>query len=339
MLHYTLIKQMNKEGLPVKKMLILLMLAVMLIPGAVHADADYAYALTPLHGASANRIHNVERAASLINGTVLQRGAVFSFNDIVGPRSSANGFKREKNGVGVEVIGGGVSQVATTLDLALKEFDGNIHFLERHVYGKKFLGDYVKHGENAVRVEYSGAKNYAFTDNHQTIRISMFIEGMQLHCEVKGEGYSGDGEMPPLPPPARMGEYYARLVSFDPNSFIGQFDDFQMLRGAEAVKYLVKEKGYTLKDAKAEVADYGDSEYIEVNTSHATVSYNLSNTNFSLMYQPNGEQMPGAEGVPSTSGDFLKLWQHNPSLLLDSYFFRVHDKNGEAVYVEQVYWP
>lgn len=323
-----------------KKLLILLLL-ICLLPISGFADANYAYALTPLEGASANRVHNVRRAAELINGKTLTRGEVFSFNHIVGPRSSANGFKREKNGVGVEVIGGGVSQVATTLDLALKDFDGNIQFLERHVYGIKFLGDYVKNGNNAVRVEYSGAKDYAFTDNHQTIRISMWLEGNQLHCEVKGENYVGDGEGPqiPLPPPAMAHEFYARLRSFDPASNYAQFDDFEMLKGLEAVKYLVKSKGYSLKDAKAMVDDFGDSEYVERNESTALIGYNLSQTSFTLMYQPSGAQVSGWEGVPSNIGDFRAIWSKNPSLLLDSYFFRIHDVNGQARFIEQVYWP
>ncbi|PJJ56728.1 putative peptidoglycan binding protein [Mumia flava] len=61
---------------------------------------------------------NQGRAASLVNGTILQPGDTFSFNDTVGERTVANGFTTGtmiSNGVFREDLGGGVSQVATTL--------------------------------------------------------------------------------------------------------------------------------------------------------------------------------------------------------------------------------
>lgn len=60
---------------------------------------------------------NQGRAAQLINGTVLEPGDTFSFNDTVGERTRANGFVVGfviSNGVFAEDLGGGVSQVATT---------------------------------------------------------------------------------------------------------------------------------------------------------------------------------------------------------------------------------
>ena len=61
---------------------------------------------------------NLGRAAELVNGTVLKPGETFSLNDIVGERTSENGFTEGymiSNGVFKEDLGGGVSQVATTL--------------------------------------------------------------------------------------------------------------------------------------------------------------------------------------------------------------------------------
>jgi vancomycin resistance protein YoaR len=61
---------------------------------------------------------NLGRAAELINGTVLKPGETFSLNDTVGERTRANGFTEGfiiSNGVLVEDLGGGVSQMATTL--------------------------------------------------------------------------------------------------------------------------------------------------------------------------------------------------------------------------------
>ncbi|MBW9210907.1 VanW family protein [Mumia sp. zg.B53] len=61
---------------------------------------------------------NQGRAAELVNGTLLKPGETFSFNETVGERTVANGFTAGtmiSNGVFREDLGGGVSQVATTL--------------------------------------------------------------------------------------------------------------------------------------------------------------------------------------------------------------------------------
>lgn len=60
---------------------------------------------------------NQGRAAELINGTILKPGETFSFNNVVGERTAANGFVNGtviNGGVFREELGGGVSQVATT---------------------------------------------------------------------------------------------------------------------------------------------------------------------------------------------------------------------------------
>jgi vancomycin resistance protein YoaR len=61
---------------------------------------------------------NIGRAAELANNTFLQPGDVFSMNDVVGERTEARGFTTGfiiDNGRFQEGVGGGVSQLATTL--------------------------------------------------------------------------------------------------------------------------------------------------------------------------------------------------------------------------------
>lgn len=61
---------------------------------------------------------NIGRAAELTNGTLLLPGEIFSMNDIVGERTRENGFTEGfiiSNGILREDLGGGVSQLATTL--------------------------------------------------------------------------------------------------------------------------------------------------------------------------------------------------------------------------------
>jgi vancomycin resistance protein YoaR len=61
---------------------------------------------------------NLGRAAEIIDGTVLEPGETFSLNETVGERTVANGFTKGyiiNDGILVQDLGGGVSQMATTL--------------------------------------------------------------------------------------------------------------------------------------------------------------------------------------------------------------------------------
>ncbi|HET9507011.1 MAG TPA: VanW family protein, partial [Gaiellaceae bacterium] len=73
---------------------------------------------TEMGPSSANRIHNVHLMAEYIDGTLLRPGETFSFNDSVGPRTEARGFREGQMIIGsllLPSIGGGVCQTATTL--------------------------------------------------------------------------------------------------------------------------------------------------------------------------------------------------------------------------------
>ncbi len=61
---------------------------------------------------------NIGRAAELVDGTILKPGETFSLNETVGERTRENGFTEGfmiSNGIFKEDLGGGVSQMATTL--------------------------------------------------------------------------------------------------------------------------------------------------------------------------------------------------------------------------------
>lgn len=73
---------------------------------------------TQMGASSSNRIHNVHLMADFIDGTLIEPGQVFSFNDVVGPRTAERGFLEGQEIIGSLVlpsIGGGVCQTATTL--------------------------------------------------------------------------------------------------------------------------------------------------------------------------------------------------------------------------------
>ena len=67
---------------------------------------------------TANRIHNVQLVATLIDNKYIAPGAIFSFNKTTGQRSAEKGFLTAPqivNGQLVDALGGGICQVSTTV--------------------------------------------------------------------------------------------------------------------------------------------------------------------------------------------------------------------------------
>lgn len=73
---------------------------------------------TSYSASNKNRSTNIRLAATAINGTVLQPGESFSFNQVVGKRTAARGYKVAgifSGGKADTGIGGGICQVSSTL--------------------------------------------------------------------------------------------------------------------------------------------------------------------------------------------------------------------------------
>lgn len=73
---------------------------------------------TSFSTSTAERKHNISLALSRINGKVIEAGETFSFNETVGKRTAANGFKEAKiivDGSYTDGVGGGVCQASTTV--------------------------------------------------------------------------------------------------------------------------------------------------------------------------------------------------------------------------------
>lgn len=320
-----------------------LMLALVLPALAGGGKGDMV--ATTVENLQPDRRFNILRAIGKFNGMVLKQGEVFSFNDLVGPRSYASGFRKVNDERGEAIYGGGVSQIASTIDIALQAYGSDIHMLERHTYGSEYIDTYLPSGENAVRVEYAAGLNYAFTNNVESMQFELWIDGGNLFCFVHPMGgRSKTPEHPPqypdLPPPKLSGSFYAHLTSFDPGSGIAYFDDFEMLKGKEAYDYLTKELKWNAQEADALVSGFADSEFVERNNNKDTLQIKVDQMNFILMYQNDGTPMGGAEGVPANGDDFRLLWKNRPDLLLETVAFRLHtDGDGRVNLVEQMYWP
>ena len=130
------------------------------------------------------QIQNVRLASSLINGCKLRYGEKFSFNSIVGPRTKAAGFVDATNGRGVQVTGGGVAQVASTVYLAAKQLD-RITIDPIRTYGDRFTGGYVADSADAIVTDYNAGTDFSFTYyGPNTLLISIYEDYGTLRCTL-----------------------------------------------------------------------------------------------------------------------------------------------------------
>lgn len=86
-------------------------------------------------GSIPNRIHNIELAASRVNGILVGPGEIFSFNNALGDVSKFTGYKEAFIISGGKTIlgdGGGVCQVSTTLFRAI--LNSGMPVAERHAH-------------------------------------------------------------------------------------------------------------------------------------------------------------------------------------------------------------
>lgn len=97
------------------------------------------------------RSYNLRLAASKLDGTVLLPGEEFDFNDVVGPRDEANGYKVATviaEGELVDGIGGGTCQISGTLHGAA--FFAGLSIVERYPHTRP--SSYIKMGLDATVV-------------------------------------------------------------------------------------------------------------------------------------------------------------------------------------------
>jgi vancomycin resistance protein YoaR len=161
------------------------------IPSAPIAMAETFSATTPLFDASEEQLNNIELAVEALSGTYVESGEEFSFNDVVGPRTEDRGYVDAVNGRGSDAMGGGVSQVAATLYLALKQMDG-IEYTEKRTYGSSFTGSYVNSGSDAIVTDYNEGVDFSFLNNGDGLNVNIWTTDSDIECEVTIGGDSGE---------------------------------------------------------------------------------------------------------------------------------------------------
>ena len=143
-----------------------------------------ASASTSLNTGNTDRTNNVTLAAQYINGTILNPGEEFSYNDVVGPRTTERGFKAAgaySNGKLIDEVGGGVCQPSSTLYMAVLRADLEVTERSNH----SLTVAYTPLGEDAT-VSY-GSLDFKFkNDTDYPIKLVTVREGSQMKVTIRG---------------------------------------------------------------------------------------------------------------------------------------------------------
>lgn len=134
------------------------------------------------------RSENIRLATEAIDGTVIEPGGTFSFNDVVGNTSAERGYQEAaviRNGEVAQGDGGGVCQVSTALYIAAVKADMEI--VERHPHSVP--SDYAPIGLDATIVYGSFDLRLKNNTDH----------AMTIHAKAVGQTVDVSIEGDPLP--------------------------------------------------------------------------------------------------------------------------------------------
>ncbi len=135
-------------------------------------------------GGTEYRLNNVQVAAKAMDGTILMPGEVFSYNDTLGPRTTANGYLPAPAYIGgktVDDVGGGICQNSSTLYLAALR--ANLEIVERtnHMYTVGYVPDGLDAtvAYNAIDFKFRNSTDYP-------IRVEARVSGRTMIVKLHG---------------------------------------------------------------------------------------------------------------------------------------------------------
>jgi len=143
-------------------------------------------AVTNASSSNKNRLTNLRLACATINGYCVEPGATFSFNEVVGKRTSSRGYKKAtvyQSGEIAEDIGGGVCQVSTTLwNAAMK---ANCSIVEWHEHSRPV--SYVDRGKDATVSWGSQDMKFKNTSDYPMYIVAYVSSNKRVYCEIYGK--------------------------------------------------------------------------------------------------------------------------------------------------------
>ena len=197
------------------------------------------------YGGDANRIHNVQLVAHLVDRKLIAPGATFSFNDTTGERTAEKGFVEAPviiNGELQTGLGGGVCQVSTTVFNAAYEAGLPITTRTNHAL-------YISHyplGRDAT-VNYPDIDLKFVNDTGHWLLLRTFVGSSSLVVALYGTPVHRrvESEAAPLrelaPPPERTVD--------DPAMYVGQTaveDDGEPARATSVARRVYARSGRLL---------------------------------------------------------------------------------------------
>jgi vancomycin resistance protein YoaR len=131
-----------------------------------------------------NRGFNIGLSVAKIDGMVLAPGETFSYNDVVGPRDLAHGFKIAhvySAGKIIDGVGGGICQVSSTMYSAILRAD--LEIVERRNHS--FTVGYVTPGQDATA--YYGGTDFKFKNSTKwPIKILASVKNNKIYVSLMG---------------------------------------------------------------------------------------------------------------------------------------------------------
>ena len=175
-----------------------------------------------------NRSNNLELSAKKIDGTIIMPGEIFSYNQTVGERTIAEGYKEAGAYAGgrvVQDVGGGICQTSSTLYNAV--LLANLEIVDRSNH--QFLTSYVPAGRDAT-VAW-GAIDFQFKNTREyPIKIEASVKNGV--CEMSIYGIKEETEYEVVIQPV--------VLSYIP--YTTKYEDDPTL---EEGKEVVEQSGYT----------------------------------------------------------------------------------------------
>lgn len=151
----------------------------------MRVNGELARFTTYFDAKKTNRVFNIRVAAQALDGRMIKPGEVFSFNEVVGPRSQEAGYKLAPsilNNEFIDSLGGGVCQVSTTLYNTLLQADMEIVERSNH----SLTISYVPIGQDAA-VAY-GYKDLKFKNNLPgAVIIKSTVSGNTVTLKLFGD--------------------------------------------------------------------------------------------------------------------------------------------------------
>lgn len=128
---------------------------------------------------SAGRLTNISITCNTLNGTIIEKGDIFSFNNVVGEPTTERGYQEASIIIDHHTargIGGGNCQVCSTLYNAVLNVS-SLSVVERHEHGKDV--GYVPEGKDAT-ISY-GSLDFKFrNDTGHSIRIDAISDNKNI---------------------------------------------------------------------------------------------------------------------------------------------------------------